>query len=132
MESIGGPQPGTANMNESAGPDVHPLSPGVSPGPVSPRPGRTVMLTLIGLLLLAATAHGAGIRYFGDSSDSTYYPTSWGTHSGASWVELAESSHFPVDPQHPFLGGNSLPVELGFRSRWRLVAHRRYSGLDAL
>jgi hypothetical protein len=63
---------------------------------------------MLGLLALPGGSQAAGIRYFSDSTDSTYYPTSWGNHSGSSWVELAQSTHFPVDPQRPYLGSNSL------------------------
>jgi hypothetical protein len=79
-----------------------------SPRKAAGSPLRPALLALVALLLLAPNAHGGGIRYFGDSNDSTFYPTSWGAMSGASWVELAETLHFPVDPTRPFLGSNSL------------------------
>jgi hypothetical protein len=84
----------------------------------------SALVVLVGLLGLAADAYPSGIRYFGDSTDSTYYPTSWGTYSGASWVELAAGSHFPVDPQHPFLGSNSLRLNwiAGAGGNWELTA----------
>jgi hypothetical protein len=71
---------------------------------------RAVVAAILALAfcLGAATAHAAGIRYFGDSTDTTFYDTSWGNRSGGSWVDLAQTSHFPVDPRHPFLGGNAL------------------------
>lgn len=65
-------------------------------------------VALLALAALPAAAQAGGIRYFGDSTDPTYYPTSWGNHSGPSWVDLAQTSHFPVDTQHPFLGANAL------------------------
>lgn len=71
-------------------------------------PIAVALLILATLLIPAVRAQAAGISYFGDSTDPVYYPTSWGNHSGASWVELAQTSHFPVDPQHPFLGSNAL------------------------
>jgi len=75
-------------------------------------------------LLGAATGQAAGIRYFGDSTDTTYYDTSWGNRTGASWVDLAQTSHFPVDPRRPFLGANAL--RLSWRSSpggdWAITA----------
>ncbi|MHC4067546.1 MAG: glucoamylase family protein, partial [Planctomycetota bacterium] len=95
-------------MKMPPGFDAHTRAPGTSKAGAAGLLAVAALLVLTGLLALAGDAYPAGIRYFGDSTDSTYYPTSWGTHSGASWVELALSTHFPVDPQRPFLGSNSL------------------------
>jgi hypothetical protein len=68
----------------------------------------TLLVTISGVIALAVGAEAAGIRYFSDSPDTTYYPTSWGNFSGGSWVELAQTTHCPVEQQRPYLGTNSL------------------------
>ncbi len=82
-----------------------------APSILGKSPARRLALLTLVLLAVPTLAFAQGYRIFGDSSDPTYYDTSWGFRTLPSVVELAHTDKFPVDATAPFLGSNALRLK---------------------
>lgn len=74
---------------------------------------RASLLILIGAFLIGNASGQNSIILFNESpSSDTYYDASWGYYVSPSYLEMALTSKFPVDADHPYQGDHSV------RLRW--------------
>ncbi len=68
-------------------------------------------LLLTALLIITANSLAQDFVFFNDSPNSTYYDASWGYANSPSTLERVNSSKFPVDVTHQYLGLNCLKLK---------------------